>query len=89
MGFSRQEYWMGCHFLLQGNLLNPGIESRSPALLADSLPFEPLGKPGKVVPVIINKDFLKQKCIHKHTHGVGDSEHERDIIGKITNAKPS
>ena len=36
---------MGCHFLLQGNLPNPGIKPRSPALQADSLPSEPPGKP--------------------------------------------
>ena len=36
---------VGCHFLLQGNLPNPGIEPGSPALQADSLPFEPPGKP--------------------------------------------
>ena len=32
---------VGCHFLLQGNLPNQGIESRSPALQADPLPSEP------------------------------------------------
>ena len=31
--------------LLQGNLPNPGIKPRSPALRADSLPAEPQGKP--------------------------------------------
>ena len=31
--------------LFQGNLPNPGIEPRSPASQADSLPAEPLGKP--------------------------------------------
>ena len=31
---------VGCHALLQGNLLNPGIEHRSLALQADSLPSE-------------------------------------------------
>ena len=36
---------VGCHALLQGNLPNPGIEPRSPALQADSLPSEPPGKP--------------------------------------------
>ena len=30
--------------LLQGNLPNPGMEPRSPALQADSLPAEPPGK---------------------------------------------
>ena len=36
---------VGCHALFQGNLPNPGIEPRPPALQADSLPFEPPGKP--------------------------------------------
>ena len=35
---------MGCHFLLQGDLPNPGIELGSSTLQADSLPCEPLGK---------------------------------------------
>ena len=34
---------VGWHFLLQGNLPNPGIELRSPTLQADSLPSEPSG----------------------------------------------
>ena len=36
---------VGCRTLLQGDLPNPGIEPRSPALRADSLPAEPPGKP--------------------------------------------
>ena len=36
---------VGSHAPLQGNLPNPGIESRPPALQADSLLSEPLGKP--------------------------------------------
>ena len=36
---------VGCHALLQGNLPNPGIKPRSPALQADSLPSETPGKP--------------------------------------------
>ena len=35
---------VGCH-AQPGDLSNPGIESRSPTLKADSLPSEPLGKP--------------------------------------------
>ena len=34
-----------CHALLQGDLPNPGVEPRSPALKANSLPSEPPGKP--------------------------------------------
>ena len=37
MGFSRQEYWSGLPFPSPGNLSNPEIEPRSPALQADSL----------------------------------------------------
>ena len=36
MGFSRQEYWRGLPFPSPGDLPNPGIESGSPALQADT-----------------------------------------------------
>ena len=42
MGFSGQEYWSGKLFPSPGDLPEPGIESRSPASQADSLPSEPL-----------------------------------------------
>ena len=45
MGFSRQGYWSGLPFPSPGNLPDPGIKSRSPALQADSLPTELRGKP--------------------------------------------
>ena len=45
MGFSRQEYWSGLPFLSPGDLPDPGIEPRSPALQADALPSEPPRKP--------------------------------------------
>ena len=32
MEFSRQEYWSGLPFPLQGNLPDPGIELQSPGL---------------------------------------------------------
>ena len=44
-GFSRQEYWSRFAMPPPGDLPNPGIEPRSPALWVDSLPSEPLGKP--------------------------------------------
>ena len=40
MGFSRQEYWSGLPFPSPGDLPNPGIEPRSPALEADALTSE-------------------------------------------------
>ena len=44
MGFPRQEYWSGLPFLSPGDLPDPGIKPRSPALQADSLPTEQPGK---------------------------------------------
>ena len=41
--FSRQEWWSGEPFPFPGDLPDPGIEPRSTALQADSLPSEPLG----------------------------------------------
>ena len=43
MGFSRQEYWSVLTFPFPGDLPDPGIEPRSPALQAVSLPTELLG----------------------------------------------
>ena len=40
-----QNTGVGSRSLLQGNLPNPGIEPRPPALQVDSLPIEPQGKP--------------------------------------------
>ena len=44
MEFSRQGYWSGLPFPSPGDLPDPRIEPRSPALQADSLPSEPPGK---------------------------------------------
>ena len=44
MGFSRQEYWSGLPCPPPGDLPNPGIKPRSPALHSDSLPPKPPGK---------------------------------------------
>ena len=40
MGFLRQEYWNGLPFPFPWDLLDLGIEPRSPALQADDLPTE-------------------------------------------------
>ena len=44
MEFSSPEYWSGQPFASPGDFPNPGIQLRSPALQADSLPVEPQGK---------------------------------------------
>ena len=59
MEFSRQEYRSGLPFPSPGDLPDAGIESRSPTLQADTLPFEPPGKPYKSIANIIE---------HLYTH---------------------
>ena len=44
MAFSKPEYWSGQPFPSPGDLSNPGIEPRAPALQADSSPAEPSAK---------------------------------------------
>ena len=45
MRFSRQEYCSGLPFPSPGDLSDPGIEPRSPALQTDALLSESPGKP--------------------------------------------
>ena len=59
VGFSEQEYWSGLPFSSPGDLPDPGIEPRSPALQADSLPTELQGKPIRVT--LIQSDW----CLYK------------------------
>ena len=50
---ARMLEWVAFAFF--GDLLNPGIEARSPTLQADSLPAEPQGKP----------KLINRSCIFK------------------------
>ena len=50
--FSRQEYWSGLPFPSPGDLSHPGIEPRSPALQADSLPLSHHGSPKACITVL-------------------------------------
>ena len=53
VGLSQQEYSSGLPFPSPGDLPDPGIEPRSPALRADSLPSEPPGRPIVVFPLVV------------------------------------
>ena len=73
MGFSRQESWCGLPCPLQEDLPNPGIEPRSPALQAYSLPYVPPGKPigwclKKNVMVAHRFLSMKSKVIHNQAY---------------------
>ena len=52
---SRAEYCSGLPFPSPGDLPNPGIEPRSPALQEDSLPVEPQGNPHPYPPATLPK----------------------------------
>ena len=56
MGFSRQDYWSWVPLPSPGDLPNPGIEPRSPALQADTLTSEPPGKPLDTVEESVNRE---------------------------------
>ena len=45
MGLLRQEYWSGLPFPSPGDLPDPGLKPRSPALQADALPLSHQGSP--------------------------------------------
>ena len=48
MGFPRQKYWSWLPFPPSGDLLDPGIEGTSPALMGGFFKTEPPGKHLKV-----------------------------------------
>ena len=66
MGFSRQEHWRGLPFRSPGDLPDPGIEPRSPAVSVDALPSE---LPGEAhfgsVQMLITKLLLIQSFMFK------------------------
>ena len=45
MGFPRREYWSGLPFPSQGDLPDPEIKPKSPALAGRFFPTDPPGKP--------------------------------------------
>jgi len=59
MEFSRQKYWSGFPCPSPGDLIDPGIKPRSPALQADSLLSE---SPEYRVSIIQDKLFLEIDC---------------------------
>ena len=64
MEFSRPEYWSGQPSPSPGHLPNPGIEPRSPALQADSVPSESPGKPTPNVHAFKkNQNQTQQNCV--------------------------
>ena len=73
MEFSRPGYWniLACQdtFPSPGDLPNPGMEPRSPALQADSLSAEPPGKPSFEVNQGGNGNPLQYSCLENPMDG--------------------
>ena len=91
MGFSRLP-WSGWPLPSPGDLPNPVIEPRSPALQADSLPAEPQGRP---IPSpadlpdpgiepgspALQADSLPPELSGKHSHG--SNKHGSGLHGSL------
>ena len=65
MGFSRQEYQSGLPFPSPGDLPDPGIEPRPPALQADALLSEPPGKSHLIKKKTPESSFAHSLYTHK------------------------
>ena len=63
MKFSRPEYWSEKPFPSPGDLPNPQIKPRSPALQADSVPAQPQGKPTYVYMCVYITHLPLPKCV--------------------------
>ena len=79
MGFSRQEYWSALPFPSPRDLLDPGIEPRSPALQADALTSKPPGKTS------IPKKGNAKECSDYHT--IVFISHASKVMLKILQAR--
>ena len=63
-GFSREEYWSGLPCPPPGDLLNPGINPRSPTLQVDSLHLSYQGNPtkAKVFTIWLFRESVADHC---------------------------
>ena len=66
MGFSRHEYWSGLPFPSPGDLPNPGMKPRYPALEADALPSKLPGKPFCIGSVILWTSLVSSVADRHH-----------------------
>ena len=67
LGFSRQEYWRGGHFLLQGSFLTQGLNPHLLHLLLPQVGSLPLAPPGKPMTLTLLQYFGHCKyCYNRH-----------------------
>ena len=58
LGFPRQEHWSGLPFPSEGDLPDPGVEPKSPALTGGFFTAEPPEKPKEILASFIVHNFL-------------------------------
>ena len=78
MEFSRQEYWSGLLFPSQGDLPNPGIKPKSPALAGGFFTAKPPGNPVLSICVCVHAKSLQlcqTLCDPMHCSPPGPSVH--------------
>ena len=96
-GFSKQEYWSGLPFPSPGDPPDPEpIEPRSPALQADSSPFEPLGPAKRILfprwkrTLLIFRCFLDALGFHiLHHAGPSSSKYTPGCHCPLKNKAPN
>ena len=71
-GLSRQEYWSGLLLPSPGDLPDPGIEPRSPALQADALTSEPPEPQTNLDSILKNRVITLLTKVHR-SQGYGIS----------------
>ena len=80
MGFPRQEYWGRLPFPSPRDLPDPGIESESPALQADSLLSEPQGGTPLVLKVMQIKATVRGYHTFHLMTPVKETEHVEQMV---------
>ena len=80
MEFARQEYWSGLPFPSSRDLADPGIESRSPELQADSLSSEP-----PRIYIIYNVHTYAKEC--SNYRSIALISHTSKVMLKILQAR--
>ena len=85
MRFPRQEYWSGLTFPSPGDLPDPGIETVSPELQADSLPLSHLRSPNLLK--IQKCTFLGREEVSKGGHTLQPKWHKVATLAHHTRSK--
>ena len=86
MGFSRQAYWSGLPFPSPGDLSDPEIEPRSPALQADSLPMRETHLPL----LTTSSPFLPLQYIHsEYFFWFSLTYYSRSVVCKLASQRTS